>query len=244
MPHKFPLSRHLISSPRHPGLDPGSSAKSVTKQHNVVIASEREAIHNPLATLSPEPGPSWSHLLRPSTPLNRLLKHHRHPDEGLNRRSMPANSRKTIHLLIAFLFLALTPASAQLIDKPLPDTVQENRAQNLFRQLRCMVCQNQSIHDSDAPLALDMRTIVREQVTTGKPDTEILGFLESRYGEFVLMRPRFAPHTWALWLAPLIVLLLGLWAMARLVRRRAQVPEPAPLAEAEKAELEKLKKRG
>jgi cytochrome c-type biogenesis protein CcmH len=136
------------------------------------------------------------------------------------------------------LILLLTASTALAYDVPLNDPAQEARAHDVFRQLRCMVCQNQSINDSDAPLAKDMRTIVREQISTGKTNSEILGFLESRYGEFVLMQPRFAPHTWLLWATPVLALLAGFWGMMRLLRSPRDASESAPLEPHEQAEID------
>lgn len=141
---------------------------------------------------------------------------------------------KTIAVMF---FLSGSPVllQAQPFDQPLENLQLEERAQGLFRELRCMVCQNQAIHDSDAPLAKDMRQLVREHVQNGKTDTDILGYLEARYGEFVLMRPRFAPHTWLLWGTPVLVLLLGGFAVLRRFKCREHQAEIQPLS-AEEAE--------
>lgn len=91
----------------------------------------------------------------------------------------------------------------------LPDPVQEAHARQLFQGIRCLVCQNESIDDSDAELAADLRRLVREQVKAGRSDAEIKRFLTDRYGEFVLMRPSFAPANLVLWTAPFLVVAFG-----------------------------------
>jgi cytochrome c-type biogenesis protein CcmH len=100
------------------------------------------------------------------------------------------------------------------------DPALEQRARVLSRELRCMVCQNQSIDDSNAPLARDLRILVRERLKAGDRDDQVLDFLVARYGEFVLLRPRFAWHTALLWLAPLVILAVGGFAIIVFMRRR------------------------
>ena len=100
-------------------------------------------------------------------------------------------------------------------DEIMTDPAKEARARDLSRELRCMVCQNQSIDDSDAPLARDLRLLVRERIASGDSDNQVIDFLVARYGEFVLLKPRFTPHTMLLWLLPPTVLALGglaIWA--------------------------------
>lgn len=100
-------------------------------------------------------------------------------------------------------------------DEILKDPGLEARARNLSLELRCVVCQNQSIDDSNAPLARDLRIIVRERLKAGDSDREVLDFVVSRYGEFVLLRPPFRAHTLLLWLAPALALVLALWLAYR-----------------------------
>lgn len=127
---------------------------------------------------------------------------------------------------------ALTP------DELLKDPALEARARAISAQLRCLVCQNQSIDDSDAPLAHDLRKLVREQLTAGKTDAEAMDFIVARYGEFVLLKPRFEASTMLLWATPFVVLLLAGGAL--LMRRRNPAPAPEkPLTEAERAALQK-----
>jgi cytochrome c-type biogenesis protein CcmH len=116
------------------------------------------------------------------------------------------------------------------------DPAQESRARAIFRDVRCLVCQNESIDDSEAELAADLRKIVREQVAAGRSDPEIKGFLTERYGEFVLMTPRFSAGNLALWAGPFAVLLFG--AGLLLVRLRRPRPEPELTPE----EAERLKR--
>ena len=106
-------------------------------------------------------------------------------------------------------------------DEMLPDPAFEARARNLSRELRCMVCQNQSIDDSEAPLARDLRILVRERLQAGDSDTQVLDFLTARYGEFVLLKPPLTSHTALLWLAPAGVLMLGIVGLAFARRRMA-----------------------
>src|SRR5258706_11134659 len=113
-------------------------------------------------------------------------------------------------LVAAVLSLAiLSPAIALGPDEVLSDAALEARARSLSKELRCMVCQNQSIDDSDAPLARDLRVLVRERLQAGDGDQQVIDFLVSRYGEFVLLKPRFSAHTALLWLGPPPLLLLG-----------------------------------
>jgi cytochrome c-type biogenesis protein CcmH len=124
-------------------------------------------------------------------------------------------------LLAGFVLLAaiwLSSAHAVQPDEVMADPAKEARARNLSRELRCMVCQNQSIDDSEAPLARDLRLLVRERIAAGDSDAQVVDFLVARYGEFVLLKPRFEPQTLLLWLVPPLVLLGGgaaLWVNAR-----------------------------
>jgi len=145
--------------------------------------------------------------------------------------------------LVAVVCLIAAPAFAVQPDEILTDPAMESRARELSRELRCMVCQNQSIDDSDAPLARDLRLLVRERLKAGDSDRQVLDFLTERYGQFVLLKPRFAWDTAVLWLAPLAVLLLGGFGLLSLLRRpnRTEVPVgEQPLTEAERARLSTL----
>ena len=133
----------------------------------------------------------------------------------------------------------LAPAHAVQPDEVLKDPALEQRARRISADLRCLVCQNQSIDDSDAPLARDLRVLVRERLQGGATDEAVRDFVVQRYGEFVLLRPVFGPHTLLLWMTPVVVLSLGAaGAFAALRRRRAQ--ETAPLDTEERDALDRL----
>lgn len=120
----------------------------------------------------------------------------------------------------------------------LPDPQQEAMARELFAEIRCLVCQNESIDDSEAPLAADLRRVVRERVAAGQSEAEIKTFLTERYGEFVLLRPSFSLGNLALWLAPLAALAAGLGLLAARLRAR---PAESELSPAEASRLERLR---
>ena len=130
------------------------------------------------------------------------------------------------------------PVFAVQPDEILSDETLEARARALSRDLRCMVCQNQSIDDSDAPLARDLRVLVRERLTAGDSDDQVMNFLVARYGAFVLLKPPFEWHTAVLWLSPAAALLAGAIAMFAAVRRRRfGAAGPAPLSPEEEQRL-------
>ncbi len=148
------------------------------------------------------------------------------------------------YLLIACAALAFLtgPALAVQPDEVLPDPALEARARAVSRELRCMVCQNQSIDDSDAPLARDLRLLVRERLQAGDSDKGVLDFLVARYGEFVLLKPRVAWHTALLWAAPAAALIAGLGAIVLASRRRRTLTEEeaAPLTQDEQHRLDRI----
>jgi cytochrome c-type biogenesis protein CcmH len=158
---------------------------------------------------------------------------------------------KWLCLVIAALSLVtLSPlALAVAPDEVLSDAALEARARALSKELRCMVCQNQSIDDSDAPLARDLRILVRERLQAGESDRQVIDFLVARYGEFVLLRPRFSWHTALLWLGPAAMLLIGacgVLVLARRYRARADrvLAEREGLTPAETARLSDILRRG
>lgn len=141
-------------------------------------------------------------------------------------------------LAIAAVLASLSPAFALSPDELLKDPALEQRARAISADLRCLVCQNQSIDDSDAPLARDLRTLVREQLVQGKSDSEIMDFVVARYGEYVLLKPRLTPGTMLLWGTPFAVLLIAGAALLLRRRRAASAPE-SPLSEAERQALQR-----
>ncbi|MCL6606925.1 MAG: cytochrome c-type biogenesis protein CcmH [Geminicoccaceae bacterium] len=152
------------------------------------------------------------------------------------------NRKRLAVALLAVGILAAGPGSAATSpDEILPDPALEARARALGKELRCLVCQNQSIDDSDAPLAKDLRRIVRERLVAGDSDAAIKRHLVERYGDFVLLRPPVKPATWLLWLGPLLVLLAGGGLVLAFLRRRRTAPvEPPELDPAERQRLEML----
>jgi cytochrome c-type biogenesis protein CcmH len=142
-------------------------------------------------------------------------------------------------VLVLLALLGAAPLHAVQVDEILPDPVLEARAREISHDLRCMVCQNQSIDDSEAPLARDLRLLVRERLKAGDSDSQVVDFMVARYGEFVLLKPRMSWHTAVLWGAPLAILIAGLLAIGFSVLRRSAAP-PAPevaLSEAERLKL-------
>lgn len=152
-------------------------------------------------------------------------------------------------LLAGLVLLQLTslPVRGVELKEMLADPALEMRARTLSKELRCMVCQNQSIDDSDAPLAHDLRVLVRERLKAGDSDTQVVNFLVARYGEFVLLRPPLSWHTAALWGLPPAVLLVGIAAIFVVLRRRRlgrPREEIANLTASEEARLSDLLHEG
>ena len=139
---------------------------------------------------------------------------------------------------LAFLLVLLLAAPAFAVSNPaemLPDPAGEARAENIGRQLRCMVCQNESVEESEADLARDFRHIIRERVKAGESDQQIMDWMVARYGDFIRLRPPFSALTLVLWAAP--ILAVGIGAVAVLLGRRRRPEPPAPLSEAERQRL-------
>jgi cytochrome c-type biogenesis protein CcmH len=149
-----------------------------------------------------------------------------------------------VFLLVLALLLSAPAFSWAAVqpDEMLQNQVLEARARTLSQQLRCMVCQNESIDESDAPLAHDLRVLVRERLQAGDSDTQVLDFLVARYGEFVLLKPRLSWRTAMLWGLPPGLLLIGITLLVvAATRRRGRMQEPAPnLTAAEQARLNKI----
>ena len=164
------------------------------------------------------------------------MMHHpgkRRPDEG----RMSCAFRRIL-IVLALLLLPL-PAFAVDPGERLADPKLEQRARDLSANLRCMVCQNQSIDDSNAELARDLRVLVRERIMSGDSDEQVINYVVSRYGEFVLLKPRLSAKTLMLWGAPGFLLLVGLGVAITYARGRNR-PEPKRLSDEEEARLGKL----
>jgi cytochrome c-type biogenesis protein CcmH len=155
----------------------------------------------------------------------RLLRFARNDSVGL-----------AVALIIA-IFTTVSPAHAVRPDEMLADPRLEARAREVGRELRCLVCRNQSIDDSDADLAHDLRVLVRERLQAGDSNHQVIGFVRARYGDFVLLRPPFEIGTALLWGGPLLVLRLGGIAIRRFYRGQAGTPTPPPLSADERRRL-------
>jgi cytochrome c-type biogenesis protein CcmH len=138
--------------------------------------------------------------------------------------------------LIALLCIAF-PAHAVRPDEMLADPKLEARARDISKDLRCLVCRNQSIDDSEADLAHDLRVLVRDRLKAGDTDRQVVNYIVSRYGDFVLLRPPFEASTWLLWGGPLLVLVIGAVGVRRFVRRQAAATAPPPLTADEERRL-------
>lgn len=153
-----------------------------------------------------------------------------------------AMTRPIVMFLLVLLALP-SPAQAVEPDEVLDDPKLEQRAREISKGLRCVVCQNESIDESNADLAKDLRLLVRERLKAGDTNEEVVDYVVARYGEFVLLEPRFAPHTYALWLAPLLLLLFGVFLAVRAFRGRdakSAADTPPPLSDAERKRLDRL----
>jgi cytochrome c-type biogenesis protein CcmH len=145
--------------------------------------------------------------------------------------------RRVLSVVAAAAALMLAAAASDPSER-LPDPAQEARARELFREIRCVVCQNESIDDSEADLARDLRTAVREQVAAGRSDAEVRDFMVERYGEFVLLKPALSAGNALLWLAPFLIVLFAAAGFALHVRRRPS--EASDLSPQEEAKLAAL----
>ncbi|RDJ14453.1 cytochrome c-type biogenesis protein [Rhizobium grahamii] len=143
-------------------------------------------------------------------------------------------------LLVLAVLLSSVPAFAVNPDEVLADPKLEARARAISAELRCMVCQNQSIDDSNAELAKDLRLLVRERLTGGDTDEQVVNYIVSRYGEFVLLKPRFETKTILLWGAPLLLVVAGGLSLIVFARKRAGRPTGSKLTAEEQARLNQL----
>jgi cytochrome c-type biogenesis protein CcmH len=141
------------------------------------------------------------------------------------------NIMQKFSLFMLAIYLGLTlvgSALAVLPDEVLKDPVLEGRARIISQDLRCLVCQNQSIDDSNAPLAKDLRLIVRERLTTGDSDAQVFEYVVSRYGNYVLLKPPFQTDTYILWMAPFLLMLMALAVAFNYLRKRPALDEENP----------------
>ncbi|MCO5071800.1 MAG: cytochrome c-type biogenesis protein CcmH [Rhizobiaceae bacterium] len=143
-----------------------------------------------------------------------------------------------VAIALATWLALLTPAWAVLPDEVLADPALETRARNLSHELRCMVCQNQSIDDSNADLARDLRVLVRERLQAGDSDRQVIDYVVARYGEFVLLKPRFSARNALLWGTPILLLLIG--GAFIFVRARQGTSNEPRLSDDEQAAMERL----
>ncbi|MEQ1652088.1 MAG: cytochrome c-type biogenesis protein [Hyphomicrobium sp.] len=145
--------------------------------------------------------------------------------------------------VLVVLAVALMPAAALAVqpDEIMPNAADESRARAISHGLRCLVCQNQSIDDSDAPLARDLRLLVRERIKAGDSDTAVIDYVVARYGDFVLLKPPLKPATLVLWLSPIVLLLAGIWLGRKVMRGPGAGGERvAPLTDAERDRLKQI----
>jgi len=143
-------------------------------------------------------------------------------------------------LLAALFVLVALPGLAVQPDEMLADPTLEARAREISKDLRCLVCQNQSIDDSNAELARDLRLLVRERLVAGDTDEEVVDHIVARYGDYVLLDPPMKSSTWLLWFGPAVFLALASVGAAVVLRRRASTAAPAPLSEAERKRVAQL----
>ena len=144
--------------------------------------------------------------------------------------------KSLILALLLLIYLAI-PAHAVRPDEMLADPKLEARARDIGKDLRCLVCRNQSIDDSDADLAHDLRVLVLQRLTAGDTNRQVIDYIVSRYGDYVLLKPPFEVATWLLWGGPGLILLVGLWGIGRYMRRQSGLTGPPPLSAEEQSRL-------
>ncbi len=192
--------------------------------------------HGRASRANPHPFPS-PHRALGRTPVSRRATGEGNRAPAAQTRVAPA-SRGKLLLLLALLASLAGPALAVQPDEVMKDPALEMRARALSGELRCLVCQNESIDDSEAPLARDIRILIRERIGKGESNDAVRAYLVSRYGDFILLKPPFKPETLLLWLSPVLTLGLGV-AAALYARRRAPSATPR-LSEDEEARLAAL----
>ena len=147
---------------------------------------------------------------------------------------------RLLALLLLCLLSSFAMAQVQEEERPSDDPVIEQRLAKLSKELRCLQCQNQTLADSPAGLAADLRREIREQMKAGKSDQEIIAFLTQRYGDFILYRPRVTYTTYLLWFGPFILLLAGLYVLFRYIKQRRDLIPEQPLSVDERRRAEEL----
>jgi len=154
----------------------------------------------------------------------------RPPGQARGRRHFIVKFYLAFSLALVVLVCLALPAHAVRPDEMLADPALEARARDIGKELRCLVCRNQSIDDSEADLAHDLRVLVRQRLAAGDTNRQVIDYIVSRYGDFVLLRPPFKLDTWLLWGGPGLALLVGLLAVGRYMRRQASMTAPPPLS--------------
>lgn len=151
---------------------------------------------------------------------------------------------KQILIAVSLLFSLVLPMSALAVlpSEVLDDPVLEERARDISKNLRCLVCQNQNIDESDAPLAADLRVLVRERLVAGDSNTQVIDYVVARYGEYVLLNPRVGPHTIILWTAMPIIFFVGAIFLFFLARKNKNTTRQIKLTKQEQAALDGLEK--
>ena len=147
---------------------------------------------------------------------------------------------RLLALLLLCLLTSVAPAQVQIEDQPSDDPVIEQRLAKLSHELRCLQCQNQTLADSPAGIAADLRREIRTQMKAGKSDQEIVAFLTQRYGDFILYRPRVTPATYLLWFGPFVILIVGLTVLFYYIKRRRDAISDQPLSAEERRRAEEL----
>jgi len=163
-------------------------------------------------------------------------------DRSPQRHRFSLRHRELLLIIVALLSLGIAPQVHAQVAKPIEDPAIEARMKHLTKELRCLVCQNETLADSQAPLAEDLRKEIRAQIKAGKSDQEIIAYATQRYGDFVLYNPQVKPKTYLLWFGPFLLLLGGTAFLYRYLKRRRELIEVKPLTAEERKRAEKLLK--